>query len=163
MTVTLQIVTLLSVAIAMGTMLAHAFELPGKLKLSKDEYLIVQKIYYPGFTIGGAAEPLGLVLLIALMAVTPPGLPFWLTAGAFAALAVAHATYWVVTHPVNNFWLKDIELKGVSGSFFAFDPLSRRGITDDWTALRDRWEFSHAVRAVFGVASLILVAAAVAA
>jgi hypothetical protein len=163
MTMTLQVVTLLFVAVAMATMLAHALELPGKLKLSKDEYLATQRIYYPGFTIGGAAEPIALVLLIVLMALTPPGLPFWLTAGAFVALAVAHAIYWVATHPVNNFWLKDIELKGVGGSFFAFDPFSRSGTTDEWTTLRNRWEFSHAVRAVFGVASLTLVAAAVAA
>ena len=60
MTVTLQVVTLLFVAIAMATMLAHALELPGKLKLSKDEYLATQRIYYPGFTIGGAAEPIAL-------------------------------------------------------------------------------------------------------
>jgi hypothetical protein len=137
MTVTLQIATVLIVAIAMATMLAHALELPGKLRLSKDEYLAVQKIYYPGFTVGGAAEP-------------------------FVALAAAHATYWVVTHPVNNFWLKDVELKSLGGSFFAFDPLSRSGTTDDWTTLRDRWEFSHAWRAAFGVASLTLLAAAVA-
>jgi hypothetical protein len=162
MTVTLRIVTILIVAIAMATMLAHALELPGKLKLPKDEYLAVQKIYYPGFTIGGAAEPLGLILLVALMLLTPPGLPLWLMAGAFVALAAAHATYWVVTHPVNNFWLKDVELKGFGGRFFAFDPLSRSGVIADWTALRDRWEFSHAVRAAFGVVSLILLAAAVA-
>jgi hypothetical protein len=163
MTATLQVVTLLFVAVAMATMLAHALELPGKLKLSKDEYLVVQKIYYPGFTIAGATEPLGLLLLIALMALTPPGLPFWLTAGAFVALAAAHAIYWVLTHPVNNFWLKDVELKVLGGSFFAFDPFSRSGTTDDWTTLRNRWEFSHAVRAVFGVTALILLAAAVAA
>jgi hypothetical protein len=162
MTVTLQVVTLFVVAIAMATTLAHALELPGKLKLSKDEYLAVQKIYYPGFTVAGAAEPLGLLLLIASMFLTPPGLPLWLMAGAFLALAAAHATYWLVTHPVNNFWLKDVELKGLGGSFFSFDPLSRRGLTDDWTVLRNRWEFSHAWRAAFGVASLILVAAAVA-
>ena len=161
-TVVLQVVTLLIVAIAMATMLAHALELPGKLKLPKDEYLAVQKIYYPGFTIGGAAEPLGLILLIALMLLTPPGPSLWLTAGGFLALAAAHATYWLVTHPVNNFWLKDVELKGLGAGFFAFDPLSRRGITADWTVLRNRWEFSHAWRAAFGVASLILVAAAVA-
>jgi hypothetical protein len=162
MTVTLQIATVLIVAIAMATMLAHALELPGKLRLSKDEYLAVQKIYYPGFTVGGAAEPLGLIMLVVLMLMTPAGLPLWLMTGAFVALAATHATYWVVTHPVNNFWLKDVELKGLGGSFFAFDPLSRSGTTDDWTTLRDRWEFSHAWRAAFGVASLTLLAAAVA-
>lgn len=161
MVVTLQVITLLFVAIAMATALAHALELPGKLKLSKDEYLTVQKIYYPGFTIGGGAEPLALLLLIALMFMTPAGTSFWLTAGAFAALAIAHAIYWVVTHPVNHFWLKDVELRSTGARFFAIDLIGRPG-DDDWTQLRNRWESSHAVRAVLTVASLILLAAAVA-
>ncbi len=97
MLMTLQIVALLFVAVAMALTLAHALELPGKMRLSKDEYLTVQPIYYPGFTVGGAAEPLSLLLLIALMLVTPPGPSLWLTAGAFATLAAAHATYWVLT------------------------------------------------------------------
>jgi hypothetical protein len=50
----LQIVTLLLVAIAMAQSLAHALEFPGKLRLSREQYLAVQPIYYPGFTIGGS-------------------------------------------------------------------------------------------------------------
>jgi hypothetical protein len=163
MRMALQVTTLLFVAIAMALALAHALELPGKMRLSKDEYLTVQPIYYPGFTVGGAAEPLSLLLLVALMLVTPPGSSFWLTAGAFATLAAAHATYWVLTHPVNNFWLKNVELHGLGGSFFAVRLPGRTGTADDWTALRNRWEFSHVVRAVLSLASLILLAAAIAA
>jgi Anthrone oxygenase len=160
----LQVVTLVLVAIAMALALAHALELPGKLRLSKDEYLAVQPIYYPGFTIGGAAEPAGLLLILALMLLTPRETPLWLTAGAFAALAAMHAVYWLLTHPVNNFWLKDVERKGLGRSFFAVDPLQGSGDAPaDWTKLRDRWEFSHVVRAVLGLASLILLATAVAA
>jgi hypothetical protein len=36
------------VAVAMA--LAHALELPGKLRLSKEEYLRIESNYYPGFT-----------------------------------------------------------------------------------------------------------------
>jgi hypothetical protein len=164
MFVVLQVVTLVVVAIAMALVLAHALELPGKLRLSKDEYLAVQPIYYPGFTIGGAAEPIGLLLLLALTLLTPRGASFWLTAGAFAALAAMHATYWLLTHPVNNFWLKDVRLAGAGRGFFAFDPLPRSGdASDDWTVLRNRWEFSHLVRTALGLTSLILLAAAIAA
>jgi hypothetical protein len=159
MLLVLEVATLTLVAMALA--LAHALELPGKLKLSKDQYLTVQPIYYPGFTIGGAAEPLSLILLIALMLLTPAGPSFWLIAGAFVALAAMHATYWAVTHPVNSFWLKDVELKSFGG-FFRFDPLARGGVTDEWTHLRNRWEFSHVVRAAFGLLSLVLLAAAVA-
>jgi hypothetical protein len=95
MFITLQVATLVLVAIAMALALAHALELPGKLRLSKEEYLTVQPIYYPGFTIGGAAEPAALLSILALMLLTPPETPLWLTAGAFAALAAMHAIYWL--------------------------------------------------------------------
>ena len=53
----LQILSIVLVAVAMALALAHALELPGKMRLSNDEYLTVQPIYYPGFAIGGMAEP----------------------------------------------------------------------------------------------------------
>ena len=162
MMLALQVFAVLLVAIAMALALAHALELPGKLRLSKEEYLVVQPIYYPGFTVGGAAEPLALVVVLALMLLTPQRTAFWLTAGALAALVLMHAAYWLVTHPVNKFWLRDTALIGAGAGFFAFDPLRREGRAADWTALRDRWEFSHVVRASLGVVSLILLVAAVA-
>ena len=45
-----EVVAVLVVAIVMALSLAHALELPGKLRLSKEDYLAVQPIYYPGFT-----------------------------------------------------------------------------------------------------------------
>ncbi|WP_245303652.1 anthrone oxygenase family protein [Pseudorhodoplanes sinuspersici] len=160
-----QILTVLVVAIAMALTLAHALELPGKLQLSKEQYLAVQKIYYPGFTVGGAAEPVGVLLLLGLMLMFPIGsTAFWLVAAALSALAAMHLAYWLLTHPVNHFWLRDVDLaKGGSG-FFSFDPLGRATDADqtDWKSLRDRWEFSHVVRAVFGIASLIFLVTAIA-
>jgi hypothetical protein len=162
MLVALQIAAILCVAVAMALSLAHALEWPGKLRLSKQEYLCVQPIYYPGFTFGGIAEPLGLVLLILLLVLTPAqSTAFWLTAAALAALAAMHASYWLLTHPVNNFWLKDFKLKGFGAAFFGLGTQQDKDKAD-WTTLRDRWELSHVVRAVLGVASLIFLAAAVA-
>jgi hypothetical protein len=91
-------------------------------------------------------------------------LAFWLELAAFVALLAMHASYWILTHPVNNFWLKDIELKGIGARFFAIDPGNRSGNSGkvDWTQLRNRWEYSHVLRAVFGLASLILLATAIA-
>ena len=167
MFVTLQILTLILVAVAVTTSLAHALEFPGKLRLSEGEYLAIQPIYYPGFTIAGAAEPLGLLALLVLIFLTPREAPFWLTLGAFIALLAAHAIYWLVTHPVNNFWLADVKLKGPGAGFFKSDPLGRgnpakQATPPDWTQLRDRWEYSHLARAVFALLALILFAAAVA-
>jgi hypothetical protein len=48
--------------VAMALTLAHALELPGKMRLTKEIYFAMQPIYYPGFTIGGFAEPASLIL-----------------------------------------------------------------------------------------------------
>jgi hypothetical protein len=48
MVTTLQVITLMLVALAMAPAVAHALEFPGKKRLSKDAYLTVQGIYYPG-------------------------------------------------------------------------------------------------------------------
>jgi hypothetical protein len=161
----LEVATVVIVAVAMALVLAHVLELPGKMRLDKEQYLAVQPIYYPGFTIGEAAEPLGLIALLLMLIATPSGsTPFWLTLGAFVTLIAMHAAYWLVTHPVNNFWLKDFKLKGVGAGFFSFDPLKRTRDDGnlDWTQLRDRWEYSHVLRAFLGMLSLILLATAVA-
>lgn len=160
---TLQILAIMLVAVAMALALAHALELPGKLRLPKSHYLAVQQIYYPGFTIGGIAEPVALLVLLALVVVTPTGTSaFWLNIAALVALLAMHATYWLMTHPVNNFWLKDAELKSAPAGFFSFDPLARAGSgpASDWQLLRNRWEISHVVRAAFGIVSLILLVTA---
>lgn len=159
----LQVATVVLVAVAMALTLAHALELPGKMRLSKEHYLAVQPIYYPGFTIGATAEPLGLLLTLVLLFLIPTGSAmFWLTAAAFVLLVAMHATYWLVTHPVNNFWLKDAKLTGMGAGFFNLFARQDDSREPDWTVLRDRWEFSHVVRAGFTMVSLILLVTAVA-
>jgi hypothetical protein len=160
---TLQIVTIVIVSIAMALGVAHALELPGKLRLPKEHYLAIQQIYYPGFTYGGFAEPIGLLLLLVLLIVTPAsGVQFWLTAAAFLAFLLMHATYWLVTHPVNNFWLKDFQPEKLAAGFFSFDPLHSvdRLRAADWTVLRDRWEYSHVMRGALALISLVLLVTA---
>ncbi|AYG65544.1 MULTISPECIES: anthrone oxygenase family protein [unclassified Rhizobium] len=164
---TLQILTILIVAVAMALALAHVLELPGKMRLSKEDYLTVQRIYYPGFTIGGVSEPLGALLLLLLLFLTPANTTaFWLLAAAFAAMVAMHAAFWLLTQPVNNFWLQDAKLKGMGAGFFSHDPFGGHkvdaAVKPDWTTLRDRWEWSHAVRAALGLLAFILLVTAVA-
>ena len=74
-----------------------------------------------------------------------------------------HAVYWLVTHPVNNFWLKDTNADRASNSFFSFIPVRRAtGKKPDWKKLRNRWEYSHVVRAGLGLAGFLLIVTAVA-
>ena len=76
----LQVLTLILVVLAMVPALAHALELPGKLRLTKDAYFAVQPIYYPGFTIAGIGEPVAIISTIILLVLTPLGsVDLWLT------------------------------------------------------------------------------------
>lgn len=157
----LPILAMVLVAVGLALSLSHALELPGKLRLGKDAYLSTQAIYYPGFTVGGAFEPLAILATLALAFVTPYGdAAFGLVLVALAALVIAHAIYWVLIHPINKVWLRDRELEGAGRSFFSVGgkgPIS----TEDWTVLRDRWEYSHVARAGLTLVSLAALAGAV--
>jgi hypothetical protein len=137
-----QVVAVILVSIAMGPALAHALELPGKIRLTREAYLAVQTIYYPGFTIAGIAEPLSLIAAIFLLFLTPPRSA--------------------------DFWLTLLALVGLLGAgFFSFasaDRPSRHSETrpPGWTELRDRWEYSHLVRAVLALLSLVALVIAMA-
>jgi hypothetical protein len=159
----LKIISVIIVAVAMDMALAHALELPGKLRLPKEQYLAVQTIYYPGFTFAGFTEPVGVILTALLAFLMPAGsLSFWLMLSSCIALALTHAVYWLWVHPVNNFWLKDISLQGAGGAFFAAGSV-KPGLSGqvDWTYSRDRWEYSHLARAGLAAVAFVLLVTAV--
>jgi hypothetical protein len=70
----------------MAPSLAHALELPGKMRLDKE---------------------------------------------------IAHAIYWLVTHPINQVWTTDLQLSGLGATFFSMFAVD---ISGDWSRLRDVWE-----------------------
>jgi hypothetical protein len=168
MIVIVQAFALFLVAVAMALPLAHALELPGKRRLEKETYLAMQPVYYPGFTIGGAVGEFGgIVATLVLLVLTPLNSgAFWWVAAALAALLAMHAAYWILTHPVNRFWLRGHALQGAGGHFFAFDPMQRTAPAeagaDGWKLFRDRWEYSHVVRAVLAAVALLALAIGVA-
>lgn len=155
----LQISTVFLVAIAMALSLAHALELPGKMRLDKKDYYAAQTIYYPGFTIGGIGEAAGTLAAIILLFMTPrDSAEFWLTAVAVIALIGMQGVYWIVTHPVNRFWVEDVKLNRAGAGFFAFGADRTRrdqNIPLDWMELRNRWEYSHVARAACAMVSFI--------
>jgi hypothetical protein len=159
----LQVLCLVLIAVGMGLSLAHALELPGKLKLSREEYFAVQTIYYPGFTIGGIFGEFGAILAtLWLLVVTPFGnAAFWLTLAALVALLLMHAVFWLVNQPVNRIWLRQQELGRAGTAFFSAGPQGGRGDAD-WKSLRARWEYGHVARAVLALLALTVLAVAVA-
>ncbi len=163
----LQVLTVILVVVALAPALARALELPGKMRLTQETYVAVQLIYYPGFTIaGGIGEAGGLLSTIILLVLTPLGsADFWLRLVALLGLLGMQAVYWLVTHPVNQFWLQGEHLSGVSAGFFALASARwpgrpRESCRVAWTDMRDRWEYSHVTRA--GLAALSFVALVVA-
>ena len=150
--------TIILVAIAMVPAVAHALELPGKRRLERDDYFAVQRIYYPGFTFAGVAEPLAIIAATVLLAfLARDGLQLGLALAAWLGLVGMHAVYWLVTHPVNKIWLKDEELSRAGSRFFS-TAAGRDRDEVDWTRLRDRWEYSHVARSVLvGVSFVALV------
>jgi hypothetical protein len=164
---TVEIVSILLVALAMAPALAHLLEFPGKRRLTKDAYLTVQPIYYPGFTIaGGIGEVGGLISVLGILLLTAQGTPaFWLRLVALAAMFGMQIAFWLFTQPVNKLWLQSTSLGGFGEAFFNVGSGTHRVRPDDpdgWKKMRDRWEYSHIVRAALAALSfLLLVVAAV--
>lgn len=148
--------SLFLVSIALGLSLAHALEFPGKLRLDEASYRKVQAIYYPGFAIGGfVGEVGGIIMLAVLLYLTPVGsVQFILTCAALAFLIACHASYWVVTHPVNQAWLKQTDISGAGRLFFGILAASPA----DWQHMRNVWEWSHVVRACFATLGFLSLA-----
>lgn len=156
----LQILTALLIAVAFAMAFAHALELPGKMRLNKEAYFAVQPIYYPGFTIGGGVGEFGgLIATLILLFFTPWGsAAFWLTLVALFGLVGMQVVYWLLTHPVNQFWLEDENLSGFSAGFFSFKASqSNKTHPPDWMDLRNQWEYSHVIRAGLALVSLIAI------
>jgi hypothetical protein len=157
----LQVTTLVLVAVGVSLTLAHALELPGKMRLRKEDYVAVQSIYYPGFTIGAFFGEFGAIIAaVVLLIVTPAAtVAQLLTFIALIALLLMHALYWMLTHAVNKFWVADQKL-GKAGAAF-FNPTGET-IGADWTRLRNRWEYSHVARACCALVAFVALAAATA-
>ncbi len=151
----LQAICAILTGVAMSLSLAHALELPGKLRLSREEYLIVQPIYYPGFTYAGVAEPLAILFLATLLALTPVATPgFWIIGGALVAATLTHVAYWTLTAPPNRYWLRTTKLSAAAKRFFDAGTAVDHS---DWKSMRDRWERSHILRAATATAAFVLV------
>jgi hypothetical protein len=72
-------------------------------------------------------------------------------------MLAGHATYWIVTHPVNAVWLKDTTLSGASALFFSLFSAPDA----DWRHMRDVWEYSHVIRAGLHILAFLSLALAV--
>jgi hypothetical protein len=77
-----------------------------------------------------------------------------------------HAVFWFVTQPVNRYWLKDQKFGEAGAKFFDTGQInapyrSSTGVTD-WRSFRNRWEYSHIVRAILSAIAFIAITVVIA-
>jgi hypothetical protein len=134
-------VALLASLVMLGPALAHAFELPNKIGLPRDQYFIVQQIYR-------GWDMFAVVLLIQVVALAAAA---WLTRRqdqvvrpvvvTLLCVVAAQILFWVFTFPAN-----------AATTNWTVQP-------EDWQRLRRDWEYSHLAGAILqsiGVLGLIV-------
>lgn len=121
-------------ALVPGT--AHAMELPNKIGLPRQEYLIAQKLYRGWQRVA----PVVLLALLGTALLVGQSWGAGLAAQAaslvaFVCIAATQLVFWTFTYPVNK-----------ATSNWTAAP-------QHWEALRRRWEFSHAASAALNLAA----------
>ncbi|AGK59064.1 hypothetical protein HYPDE_36963 [Hyphomicrobium denitrificans 1NES1] len=136
-------IALLSTAIALGGALAHLFELPNKIALSRDDYFVVQGIYR-GWDLLGFVLLVQLLSIVTVIVLSKPKRDVRLLS-VIALICLVAALFWTFTYPAN----------------VATDNWTT--IPANWEALRRSWEYSHAAGAIFQLTSMTaLIGAAIA-
>lgn len=134
---TLQLASVLFVALALIPVGAHLFELPGKARLSPSEYLVVQSIYRGWWLVGAAIVPALVLVAATTVAVRRRARAFAWSLAALVSLALSHAIFWLWTQPAN-----------VATANWTQPPA-------DFVRWREQWEVSHAVAAACVFAALL--------
>ena len=126
-------ITILFAVITLCALIAHLLELPGKINLSKENYLVVQSIYQ-GWSWLGIFE-IGAVLFTMTWTIVDNRkkkiFPLLLTA--LLCFMVSIAIFFIFTYPANKATLNWTQLP------------------DDWQILQKNWEYSHAARAILNL------------
>lgn len=129
-TKTIPVLAIIAVGLCLIPAGAHLFELPNKIGLAPEQYMIVQRIY-AGWALFGVAIFAALALTLAhavLVRATPSA--FGLSLAAFGCLVLTQAIFWTFTYPMN----------AATANWTAMPA--------DFEAARRQWEYSHAVNAL---------------
>lgn len=142
---TAQFVALLLTGLSAGVAFTHLLELPNKMSLSAQNYLLVQQHLYQGFgrvigpiEVGAFLAAIAIVVLVRRRRVT-----FLLTLFAVICLAIALVVWEIYNGSVNQ----------------TVDSWTIETMPSNWVTYRNRWEYAHAARAIlytFGFSALTL-------
>jgi hypothetical protein len=126
----LQAFAILLTSVAMAAGWAHLLELPNKMALPREEYLIVQQIYQ-GWAFLGIAVVGALIATTALAALQyRQGAAFQFALVAAICIGLSLGVFFAVTFPVNQ------------------ATQNWTVLPESWAGLRRRWEYSHATGAL---------------
>jgi hypothetical protein len=136
-------IALMATAVALGGALAHALELPNKIALPREHYLIVQHIY-------DGWNQLAYVLAVQLTALLTLIWLYWretrvarFVVLALVALIAAQIVFWMFTYPANV----------ATGQWTV--------LPENWQQLRTQWEYSHLAGALFQLLAMTSLVVAV--
>jgi hypothetical protein len=147
---TWHVVTLVLVALVLGTSFAHVPQWPAKLQYDGPLYTRLQTTLYmlwgpPSLT--GFIEPAAILAVLVLAALLRHDRP------AFTLVAVA-AGVMLLAFPVVFYWR-------VEPANVAFRAAALAGtVPKDWAAWRTQWETGHALRFVLHLVAFVLLASA---
>lgn len=137
----LQLISIMLTAVAMSAGWAHLLELRSKMKLSRDEYLTVQKIYR-GWALLGVVVVAALISAGVLSLLQRDSEPaFYLSLVGFSCIALTLVVFYVFILPANK------------------KTRNWTVLPAQWEFLRKRWEYSHATSAILyfiALASLVI-------
>lgn len=123
--------------LALGGSLAHLYELPHKLTLPADEYLVVQQIYRGWNLLAGPVIGVILATLLITLHVRRNPRVFGWALATFLLVTGTQIVFWTWTYPAN------VETRN-------WTTLPER-----WVSLRTQWEYSHAAGAVLNLTALV--------
>ena len=135
--IAVRFLSLLFVALALTPAMAHLLELPNKMTLSREEYLIVQQIYRGWALLGIVIFAALLSTLILALRVRHNRRIFALTLTALVCIAGSLVVFFAFTYPANqvtNNWTH---------------------LPENWLELRRQWEYSHATGAALYLIALV--------
>jgi hypothetical protein len=130
--------SLLFVALVLAPAMAHLLELPNKIGVSREEYLVVQQIYSGWALLGIVVYGALLSALVLTIMVRRRPKVFALTLAAFLCLLAAHVVFWIFTFPANQ------------------ETINWTVLPENWMTLRTQWEYSHAAGAVLNLVAFIM-------
>ena len=131
--------SLLFCALALAPALAHLLELPNKIGMSREEYLVAQQIYRGWWMLGIFVFGALLATLWLTIVVRKRRGEFVPALIAFLGIAGTQVVFWSFTFPMNQ------------------RTVNWTVLPEGWAAMRMQWEYSHAASAVLNLVALIAV------